>query len=151
MLPAGFEVWKAATVFFSSFPSARFHLRCLVGRSRPLFFLLFVCLFVSISLFSSSFCLGFVFPERYYGNWYVVLSGFYFCFITAEEMEYLGGILIVGVTLVCSFVFRGVLFASLSLWKQVVWRFGPMRARIGGFFFSRILLKRRGEIGSCMN
>ncbi len=43
------------------------------------------------------------------------LSGFFFCFITPEEMEYLGGVLIVSVTLVCSFVFRGVLFVSFSL------------------------------------
>jgi hypothetical protein len=41
---------------------------------------LFVCLFVSISLFSSSFCLGFAFPERDFGNWYVVSLGLFLLF-----------------------------------------------------------------------
>ncbi len=39
-----------------------------------------MCLFVSISLLSPSFCLGFASPERDYGNWYVVSIGLFLLF-----------------------------------------------------------------------
>ncbi len=152
-----FRSLNSSDCFFFFFPftsSARFHLRCLVSRSRPLFLFLFVCLFVSISLFSSSFCLGFAFPERDYGNWYVVSLGLFLCFITPEEMEISRWYPYCQRYTRLQFCFpRGFVrfFVLVKAGCVTFWTDARANSCFFFFFFLCILLKRRGEIGSCMN
>jgi hypothetical protein len=116
-----------------------------------LFLLLFVCLIVSISLFSSSFCLGFAFPERDYGTWYVVSLGLFLLFYHSGRNGISRWYPYCQRYTRLQFCFpRGfvLLFVLVKAGRVTFWT--DVRAN-RWFFLFRILLKRRGDIGGFMN
>ncbi len=157
MLPAGFEVWTAATVFFFSFPLPLPVSTCAALLAVPALCpssCLCVCSF-PFHCFHLHFASVLHSRSEITATGTLFLSGFFFCFITPEEMEISRWYPYCQRYTRLQFCFpQGFVrfFVLVKAGCVTFWTDARANSCFFFFFFSyNILLKRRGEIDSCMN